>query len=210
LVALGFVIGARVTLALGAFVLRLSTAVSLGVLFFAALGLVAVRVALGLRWLGLLGAFVLGLLAAVRVGFLFAAALGLVAVALGLRFLAAGLLVPAAGLRLAGLADAGDHLADRKGVALLGHDLDEDAVGIGVVGHVGLVRLDLHERLSALDLGTLLDQPLEDGALLHGVRQAGHRDVVGHAPPYRSRKVASAACTTCSSCGNAACSSGFE
>ena len=80
--------------------------------------------------------------------------------------------------RLARLADARDQLADGERVALLGHDLDQRAVGVGLVGHVGLVRLDLHERLAALDLAALLDQPLEDRALLHRVGQAGHRDVV--------------------------------
>ena len=85
--------------------------------------------------------------------------------------------------RLARVADARDRLADRQRVALLGHDLDQRAVGVGVVGHVGLVGLDLHERLAALDLAALLDQPLEDGALLHRVGQARHRDVAGHPAP---------------------------
>src|SRR4029079_6960418 len=124
-------------------------------------------------------------------------------------FLRFGLLATAA-LRFAGLADAGDDLADLECVALLGHDLDQDAVGVGVVGHVGLVGLDLDERLAALDLAALVDEPPEHGALLHGIRKAGHRAVAGHAPPYRSGKVASAACTACSGCGNAACSSGLE
>ena len=85
--------------------------------------------------------------------------------------------------RLARIADARDRLADRQRVALLGHDLDQRAVGVGLVGHVGLVGLDLHERLAALDLAALLDQPLEDGPLLHRVGQAGHRDVGGHPSP---------------------------
>ena len=82
--------------------------------------------------------------------------------------------------RLARLADARDQLADGERVALLGHDLDQHAVGVGLVGHVGLVRLDLHERLAALDLAALLHEPLEDRALLHRVGQARHRDVGGH------------------------------
>jgi hypothetical protein len=207
-VGIGFALAVRFVAALRVAVLGVRLVLGL------VLGLtLRVRVALGLRRLGLLGvflvagAFVLGLVAVVLGG------LGLlIAVAVRVRVLLVPrrLLIPAARLGLALLADAGDHLADREGVALLGHDLDEDAVGVGVVGHVGLVRLDLHERLAALDLAALLDQPLQDRALFHRVRQAGHRHVAGHAPPYTSRKVASAACTTCSGCGNAACSSGFE
>ena len=37
-------------------------------------------------------------------------------------------------------------------VALLGDDLHEHAVGVGLVGHVRLVGLDLDERRTALDL----------------------------------------------------------
>ena len=62
----------------------------------------------------------------------------------------------------------------------------EHAVGVGLVGHVGLVGLDLDELLAALDLVPVGLQPLEDRALLHGVGQAGHRDV-GHAR-QRTRK----------------------
>ena len=116
-------------------------------------------------------------------------------------------LVLGAARRLAGLADPRDHLADRERVALLGQHLHQHAVGVGLVGHVGLVGLDLHERLAALHLAALLHEPLEHRALLHGVGQARHRDVAGH---QTSLKVARAACTTCSSCGNAACSSGLE
>ena len=56
----------------------------------------------------------------------------------------------------------------------------ERAVGVGLVGHVGLVRLDLDELFPALDLVPVGLQPLEDRALLHRVGQAGHRDI-GHA-----------------------------
>src|SRR5690606_40957799 len=68
-------------------------------------------------------------------------------------------------------------------------------------------RLDLHQRLPALDPVADGDEPLQHRALLHRVGQAGHDDVDGH---QRSRKVASTAWMTCSSWGNAACSSGRE
>ena len=61
----------------------------------------------------------------------------------------------------------------------------QDAVLVGLVGHVGLVRLDLDELLAALDLVPVGLQPLEDRALLHRVGQAGHRDV-GHGPEDNS------------------------
>jgi len=179
----------------GSFALLRVAGLVLVALFLAA-GLLAARVLV-------LGGFVLAARVLLGSGLVLVAALG--------RFLVPFFgLVPAAALGLAGVADPGDHLADLERVALLGHDLDEDAVGVGVVGHVGLVGLDLDERLAALDLAALVDEPLEHGALLHRVREAGHRDVAGHASPQRSRNVARAACTTCSGCGNAACSSGFE
>ena len=57
--------------------------------------------------------------------------------------------------------------------------LCERAVLVRLVGHVGLVRLDLHELFAAGDLVTVGLEPLEDRALLHGVGEPGHRDV-GH------------------------------
>ena len=86
---------------------------------------------------------------------------------------------------LGAVAELRDRLADRERVPLLGDDA-EHAVGVGLVGHVGLVGLDLDELLAALDLVPVGLQPLEDRALLHGVGQAGHRDV-GHAR-QRTRK----------------------
>jgi PAS domain S-box-containing protein len=62
---------------------------------------------------------------------------------------------------------------------LLGHDRQRPVL-VGLVGHVGLVRLDLDELLASLDLVPVGLQPLEDRALLHRVGQAGHRDI-GHA-----------------------------
>ena len=101
-------------------------------------------------------------------------------------------------------------LPDRQRVALGGDDL-EHAGGVGLVGHRRLVGLDLDELLAALHLVAVGLEPLQDRALLHRVGQAGHDDV-GHgvAAPRRSRKVASAASTTCGSCGKAICSSGLE
>jgi hypothetical protein len=40
-----------------------------------------------------------------------------------------------------------------------------------------LVRLDLGEWLALLDEVTLRDEPLQDGALFHRVRQARHGDL---------------------------------
>jgi hypothetical protein len=63
-------------------------------------------------------------------------------------------------------------------VALLGDDL-QHAVRVGLVGHRGLVGLDLGELVAALDLVAVLLEPAQDRALLHRVGQAGHDDV-GH------------------------------
>ena len=67
---------------------------------------------------------------------------------------------------------------------------------VGLVGHVGLVGLDLDELLAALDLVPVGLEPLEDRALLHGVGQAGHRDI-GHARKG-IRQAAQAAMRSCS------------
>ena len=99
---------------------------------------------------------------------------------LGLRLLVLAGVIP-----LGAVAEPRDRLADRQRVALLGDDA-EHAVGVGLVGHVGLVGLDLDELLAAFDLVPVGLQPLEDRALLHRVGQAGHRDV-GHAR-QRTRK----------------------
>ena len=77
-------------------------------------------------------------------------------------------------------ADPRDRRADGERVALLGHDLQR-ARRVGLVGHVGLVRLDLDELFALGDLVAVGLEPLQDRALLHGVGQAGHGDV-GHAP----------------------------
>ena len=103
---------------------------------------------------------------------------------LGLLGLLPGLLL-GPGVRLARVlvarvvADLRDRRADGERVALLGHDLQRPGL-VGLVRHVGLVRLDLDELLAALHRVPVGLQPLQDRALLHGVGQAGHRDV-GHA-----------------------------
>ena len=71
--------------------------------------------------------------------------------------------------------DPRDHLTDLERVALARHHLQQHAVGVGVVGHVGLVGLDLHQRRAALHLAADLHEPLEHGALLHRVGQPGHQ-----------------------------------
>ena len=76
------------------------------------------------------------------------------------------------------LADSRDHLADREGRALLGHDLQRPLV-VGLVGHRGLVGLDLDELVALGHLVAGRLEPLEDRALLHGVGQPRHDDV-GH------------------------------
>ena len=84
-----------------------------------------------------------------------------------------------AGRRLAAGADARDDLADGQRVALLGDDRQR-AGAVGLVGHRGLVGLDLDELVAAGDLVALGLEPLEDRALLHRVGEARHDDV-GHA-----------------------------
>ena len=100
---------------------------------------------------------------------------------LGRGLLRGGLLLPArvlGGLRGAA-ADRRDRLADRERVALLGHDLERAGL-VGLIGHVGLVGLDLDQLVAAGDLVPVGLEPLQDRALLHRVGQAGHRDI-GHA-----------------------------
>ena len=80
------------------------------------------------------------------------------------------------------LADRRDDLADRERVALA-RDGVERALLVGLVGHRGLVRLDLGDLLALGDLVALGDEPLQDRALLHRVGQAGHRDLGQRGPP---------------------------
>jgi hypothetical protein len=80
--------------------------------------------------------------------------------------------------------DAGDRRADGNSLALSGKDLEQPAVVLGFVAHRRLVGLDLDERLATREGGPGLDEPLQDDPLLHGVGEAGHRQVaagVSHA-----------------------------
>ena len=96
-----------------------------------------------------------------------------------------------AAVRAAALADAGDHLADRQRGALGGDDL-EHAVLVGLVGHGRLVGLDLDQLLAARTSSPSALSQLQDRALLHGVRQAGHDDV-GHDPSLQPAAARAAA-----------------
>ena len=81
-------------------------------------------------------------------------------------------------LRVALGLELGDDLADGERLPLVGDDL-QYAGRIGLVGHRGLVGLDLCELVALGDLVPVGLQPLQDRALLHGVGQARHRDL-GH------------------------------
>src|SRR3954447_23730365 len=113
-----------------------------------------------------------GLLFTLRFGFLLLLGF-LVSLGLGLLLFLSGLLLlvrtVVSLLLLTRLTDASDDLAQRHRLALGHDDLEQRAIGVGLVRHVGLVGLDLAERLAALHLAALLDDPLEDRALLHGV-----------------------------------------
>jgi len=84
-----------------------------------------------------------------------------------------------------------DDLADRQRVALGSHD-GEDAVGVGLVGHVRLVGLDLDELVAASDLVAVGLEPLDDRPLLHGVRQPRHHHLAHRATSSASRASRSA------------------
>ena len=97
-------------------------------------------------------------------------------------------------------ADGRDRDADRQAVADLGDDV-QGAVRRRLNHHVGLVRLDLDDRLALGDSGAIVLEPLEDGPLLHRVRQLGHEEVHQRAPTS-----ASTAVVTSAAFGRAACS----
>jgi hypothetical protein len=65
--------------------------------------------------------------------------------------------------------------AEVDGLTLLGQAA-QDAGALGLVGHRRLVGLDLDELLAHLDAVAVGLQPADDGALLHGVGEAGHDD----------------------------------
>jgi hypothetical protein len=186
-----------------------------GIRFVAAAGIrvrfARIRVLFALARVRVRVLFALALaLASVRVGFAIAGirvlfALALARVRLGFRIRSVVPARVAVGLRR--IAYTGNRLAYREGYALLRDHLDQRSVGVGVVGHVRLVGLDLDQRLALLHLAALVDEPFQDRALLHRVRQPGHHHFARH---HTSPNVASTASTTSFSCGIAACSSGFE
>ena len=81
---------------------------------------------------------------------------------------------------LRSITDPSDHLADRQGRPLVGHDLHQRPRRVCLEDHVRLVGLDLDQLLAELDLVADRLHPLEDRALLHRVREARHDDVLGH------------------------------
>jgi hypothetical protein len=100
-----------------------------------------------------------------------------------------------------------DRRPDVDGLTLLNQDLAQRPGNIAFVSHVRLVRLDLHQLVPHRHLVPNLLQPLQHRPLLHRVRQPRHHHV-GH--QIEPSNAARAACTTCSSCGIAACSSRRE
>jgi hypothetical protein len=63
--------------------------------------------------------------------------------------------------------DVGEGGPDGEGLALLAADGADGAVGGGLYLEGGLVRVYLEDRVALLYLGALLDQPAQDGGLLH-------------------------------------------
>ena len=77
---------------------------------------------------------------------------------------------------LALLAEDRDRSAELEGLALLGHQLQDDAGVEGLELHRRLVGLDLGDHLTALDLVADGDVPLGDHALLHRIGESGEFD----------------------------------
>ena len=80
----------------------------------------------------------------------------------------------------AGLADVGQQSLHRHILALLGHDLQQDAVLLAgdLIGE--LISGDLHDHVPGLYSVSLVLDPLGDGALLHGQAQLGHQYFISH------------------------------
>ena len=78
---------------------------------------------------------------------------------------------------------------------------------VGLVDHVRLVGLDLDQLVADRDLVADALQPAQDRPLLHRVGEPRHDDLAPSATALQGR---SAALTTCSACGIAACSMRFE
>ena len=80
----------------------------------------------------------------------------------------------------AGLADVGQQSLHRYILALLGHDLQQDAVLLAgdLIGE--LISGDLHHHVPGLYSVSLVLDPLGDGSLLHGQAQLGHQYFISH------------------------------
>ena len=79
--------------------------------------------------------------------------------------------------------DDGNRLSDGYGGAFSDEHFQEHSRDRGLEVDGGLVGLDLRDRVAQGHLGTLLDQPPDDRALLHVVAHLGHVELSGHFCP---------------------------
>ena len=84
-------------------------------------------------------------------------------------------------------------------------DAQQHALVEGLDLHVGLVGLDLEERVAPDDLVALLLEPLQDGALLGHLAGHGHADRDGHQMSPRTAAAMSAALGRKASSSASAC-----
>ena len=84
-----------------------------------------------------------------------------------------------------GIGDDPDHVAHRHLTPLPDHDLAQNASAKGLDLHVGLVRLDLRDDVTALDSIAFLLEPLDDLPRFHRVAELGHEDLGDHAQTFR-------------------------
>ena len=73
-----------------------------------------------------------------------------------------------------------DHGPDLDGDSLINEDLGDRPVVVDLHLHRGLVGLDVGHRITGGDGVAFLGVPLDDRALLHRVRKAGHGDLDRH------------------------------
>jgi hypothetical protein len=83
------------------------------------------------------------------------------------------------------IGDDPDHVPHRNLPTLSDHDLPQDASAKGLDFHVGLVRLNLRDDVTALDGIAFLLEPLDDLPRLHRVAELGHQDLGDHAQTFR-------------------------